>query len=324
MEMNSQEVDAVIDRAACAMRDMPIPRGPSAAIVEGVRRAGGQAAVAKLPTGRLAPRSHRYAGMAAVLAVAIALLGWLNWGNGRSGVAFGDVAAKLRQVRTVTCRTITQNAGMPDTITRDIVDMEGKFSRSDILVPNPQAPAGAALEVVVGTSIYNQGRILNLDPEKKTADLFDYAADGLPHTLANNHTLADLVKIDPQTAQSLGRRMVLGRECVGFTINRDSGHLYKRTLEVWVDPESRLPVRIVETSTSPQADTADIAELSKMPTADGHIRLSPEEADEVMGKWPKVTTTRVITDITFDVPVDDSTFSLEPPKGYVFSVTKIP
>ena len=43
-----------------------------------------------------------------------------------------------------------------------------------------------------------------------------------------------------------------------------------------------------------------------------------------MEKWPEITVTRIMTEIVFDVPVDDSPFSVVPPKGYVLSVTTVP
>src|SRR4051812_40387350 len=184
MGIHDDAADAIIDQATAALRDVPIPEGPSRAVRDSVRRAG-----APLPTRRRPRFFLRYATAAAFLGILVVLMGWWNHGAGTARVAFGDVTAKLNQVHTVTYRSISKTTRMRETIERVTLAMDGKFSRNEFLEasPGPGVP-----EMVRNYAIYNQGRMLNVDNTSKKATLHDYVTDSLPHALAVDHTLASL------------------------------------------------------------------------------------------------------------------------------------
>ena len=276
----------------------------------------------------LRSKSVRWSVAAAVAAAVVLLAVEFRPGKtGRdAGIAFADVIQHVRQARTVAYRTVWKQAGMPDTGTRETVNMSGKFSRTEVLGLDVQpADGGSPVETVTSISIYNGGRVLSLDPRTKKAELIDYVSDGLPHQLGPSATLADLLDLNPANAVPLGVQVINGSSLVGFRVTRDYDKFNKRTVVVWVDPETRLPVSVEETTKIRQPDDATIAALSaKKESQNGILKLSPDEVDEVMARWPEVTTVRILTNIVFDVPLDESMCSLDPPPGYTLSITKVP
>ena len=260
---------------------------------------------------------------AAAISMAVAF-----WPSSHRSVAFAEVLQQMQQASTVTYRTVSKQTGSPDfiTITRNTVDIAaGNRSRSEILKSSDEpAEDDTVIETVQSITVYNGGRILILNPKEMTAEFIDYVTDGLPHRLDTSHTLADLLNLNPANAEPLGEQVIDGVELVGFRVNRDYDKFNKRSVVVWADPQTLLPVRVEDMATRREPDNAALAALSAKESEDGAITLSPEEADEVMAKWPEVTTTRLITDIVFNVPVDDSMFSLDPPPGYTLSVTTVP
>lgn len=327
---NTEEADKLIDEAARMAREIPVPPGPPSTVADTVRRMGAGTA-ATSPTGwrieRRIGRITRYAAAAAIVVLLTGLAGWLSRGHnhGRAGVAFADVVQRLQQVQTVTYRTVWKQDGMPDVISRDTVDMAGRYSRSEILAArDPGAESGPGAEVVRRVSIYNGGRMLTLDPVEMKANLTDHVTDGLPHRLDQSHTLADLLQLGAASAESLGEQVIDGATLLAFRVNRDRDKFNRRTVVMWVDPQSALPARVEDTSVRRVPDEAAFKRLQKKSPNGGVIKLAPEDAEAAMATWPEVTTVRIMTDIQFDVPVDESTFDVTPPPGYALTITTMP
>jgi hypothetical protein len=301
---HAPQADPVVDRAAAALRDAAVPEGPPAAVVAAVRQSGtGVALRERHPIRRRAV----LVGLAAAAAVVLAsgLLPSLQSARrsarsfaSRGDVAFGDVIAELGKVRTVKYRQVTRDHSGVESVSLETVAMDGRYSRSEMLGTDGR---------IRNWAIYNAGRMLNVDPEGKSASLTDYTTDdGLPHTLADQHTLADLLKMDPKTAKSLGNRDIDGKRLTGFRVNRDYGPRMLRSVDVWIDPKSRLPARVEQT------------------IAYDAVQLSPEEIEKLAAdNSPSVQQRIVMTEIRFNVPVDESTFSIEPPKGYSYFEVKL-
>src|SRR5207253_1863572 len=106
--------------------------------------------------------------------------------------------------------------------------------------------------------------------------------------------------------------------------NRDYDRFTKRSVDLWIDPKTSLPVRVEETSSRREPNEVQMKALEGKKTKNGVIKLSPEEMQQQMEKWPEIITVRIMTDIKFNVPVDESTFSLTPPPGYELTETKVP
>jgi hypothetical protein len=312
--------DPVVDDAVRVVRDAPVPDGPPAAVVAAVRELGRDVVLVQH---RPVRRRAVLFGLAAAAAVVLVtgLLPSLNSdrralpGYGaRSDFAFGDVIGELRKVRTVKYREVAPDNDGDESVSLETVAMDGKYSRTEMLDEKGNVRTWA---------VYNAGRMLNVDPVDRTARLMDYTGDdGVPHSLADQHTLADLLKIDPAKAAPLGEREFDGRRLTGFRVNRDYDKRNLRSVDVWVDPSTRLPVRVEQTVKMRYPDDAGAAELNRR-TKDGTAPLSPEESEKLMDSWPWQTSKIVMTEIQFDVPVDESTFSIEPPKGYAYSETKV-
>jgi hypothetical protein len=317
---DASQADPIVDRAAAALRDVAVPDGPPAAVVAAVRESGRGVVLRERHPIRRRAVLFGLAAAAAVMLVS-GLLPSLQSARRsapgfalRSSVAFGDVIGELRKVRTVKYRETTTQNDEPASVSLETVAMDGRYSRSEMLDDKGN---------VRNWAIYNAGRMLNVDPVAKTASLMDYTTDdGLPHSLGDQHTLADLLNIDPPRAKPLGEREFDGRRLVGFRVNRDYDKRNLRSVDVWVDARTRLPMRVEQTVRMRYPDDAGAAELNRR-TKNGTAPLPPEEAEKLMDEWPWQKTTIVMTEIQFNVPVDESTFSIEPPKGYEFTETKV-
>jgi hypothetical protein len=90
--------------------------------------------------------------------------------------------------------------------------------------------------------------------------------------------------------KSLGEKVINGRRLTGFTgmsrIPQEVGPIKPEHFNVWVDPNSKLPVRIESLSVPKPGE--------------------PEMVNDILD------------DLRFDVPLDDSLFSMKPPAGYTF------
>jgi hypothetical protein len=297
--------DKTIDRAARAVRQLRIPSAPPATV---------QARVRNLNSVRATSWPRRVLAVAAIVILAAGLTFMLVHSNG-GDVAFGQVLDNLRKVRTVTYKELYKREGWEPSVSRETVDMSGKYSRTEMLDEKGN---------VVGVAIYNGGRMLNIDPKQKKASLTDYTTDdGLPHTLADQATLADLLKLQAPKATPLGKRAIDGKELAGFRVNRDYDRFYKRCVDVWVDPKTGLPARVVETSSRREPDDAAMKKIEDLRKARGVDKLPPEEIQKLEETWPEVKESRTLTDIRFDVPIDEKTFNIDPPAGYEFTSKKV-
>ncbi len=326
MAINMQEADAIIDRIANAIGMMDVPSGPPLDVVERAMQARPSIA-GDVGSGHQVQWRVAFISAAAMVLLAFGIFELANrGGQAHGGMIFADVIAELKQVHTVTYRNVVTHPGprgVPVTyVERNIVDMAGSFSRTEMLdAPAKDASGEKPAETVRGISIYNRGKMLNLDPETKRATLRDYNTDGLPHTLADEHTLSDLIKLNPLEAVALGDRVFDGVKLTGFRVQRGHDSFQTSTVDVWVDPRTHLPARIEETTTRREADAKAIAAMN---ANGGVIHMTPEEADKVMATWPKVTTTSIITDIVFNVAVSEETFSVATPPGYSLTVMNVP
>lgn len=243
--------DARIRAAVDAWRSSPIPDGPPEhvvrATVDRLRREQ-----RRVPGVRLA-RSMRVAA-AIVLLVGAAATVALVWNNPR-GVAFAEVVERVSRASTFTATVV-------DADQRHKVMARGNVIRNEM-------PDGRVF-------LYDQdsGRAIQLDPARKQAVTFVMSTQP-----ADVQEQIRRLGADPNL-KSIGQREIEGRRLLGFSgtvtlpATTETQHL-----EVWVDPDSRLPVQIAEVPANGPAKT-------------------------------------VLTDIRFDLPLDDSLFILSPPAGY--------
>lgn len=176
-------------------------------------------------------------------------------------IVFADTIAEMKSARSVRFDTFVSAPGVP----------ERMMFTTTIVSPNlrrAETPNG-----IVAISDLQQGKSLVLDTKQKKAKLetsLGYSGDFYNETL----------HADPEKGKQLPPKEFGGRRCVGFEFRtkvavRES----KRT--VWIDEQTKLPVRIVIVHT--YADS------------------SGQE---------------VLTNFVFDGPIEESLFSLVPPDGY--------
>ncbi|UCG58704.1 MAG: hypothetical protein JSU70_04155 [Phycisphaerales bacterium] len=139
---------------------------------------------------------------------------------------------------------------------------------------------------------YNRNLVLTLNPDEMKAKLQSLNADpdaGYSDVLADmQQRIEHAVRVRDESVESLGRKLIDGREAVGFRVRLDQsqdgpiGWQDKGTFTVWADPDTKEPIRL-------------------------------EWYDDLFA----INT--IATNISLDVEIDASLFSLEPPHGYALT-----
>lgn len=225
-------------------------------------------------------RTTRRARWAAVLAVAVAFLVVLTlWGSHglfRASLAFADVQEALRQVETaVDVIEFPRTPWLNQTV----------LYRNDSDVVRVEWPNG-----IVSLHDVPHGRALVVNPKTKTVRPGDgWLGAGTVNTPDPSATprefLDKLAQIEQSAVTKLGERVLDGRRLVGFGLPRDDFAEREHMLcQVWVDPQTRLPVR---------------------------FELLPEDPGDWVGSYRQYTQT-----FTFNQSLDASLFRFTPPDGY--------
>ena len=136
---------------------------------------------------------------------------------------------------------------------------------------------GAGAVTILDTS---KNKLLVLNPMIKTAfarDIRELNAGPENQATEIFDWIEKIKKTTAQQAQSIGTRQIDGKEALGFMLN-EQGMAYT----VWADARYGTPLRI------------------EIPIDLGELK-----------------TTVVMTDLSFDLPMDDSLFAVQPPDGYL-------
>jgi outer membrane lipoprotein-sorting protein len=257
--------DDRLARAEAALRDVPMPDGPSE---ESLARA---LAVARAAGGKpgVVPWTWRRA-MLSTLKVAAALVaasGVLYVARPPKATAFEEVAQKLHDARTMVYRATSINEGAP----AEIKSMTMKlFFRVPGFMRVETEVADAFPVSILDTA---RGRMVVLDTAKKSAMVMENAKP--PEDFAAK-TVEHLRNLPGKDARPVGRERIGDVEAEGYRVEEHGG-----TMVAWVDPKTRLPVRIDVTNT-------------------------------YLNKPVRAT----LSDFQLDPPLDDSLFRAEPPEGY--------
>jgi hypothetical protein len=129
------------------------------------------------------------------------------------------------------------------------------------------------------------GKSLALYPQSKTAVLMPGPSDAP----SSDELFDKLVNIEQDAAKKLGEQTFDGRKLVGFELKPAKHQRADITARVWVDPQTRLPVRC--------------------------------EAGFLSPGDPRTASPHQITTFTFNRPLDESLFAMTPPEGYTLSET---
>lgn len=308
--------------------------------------AGNVTSRAKLWSINMMNKWTRIAAAAAVILVVVGFGSWFAGGRGHSGVVFADVLRNIQQARTVTYKLVSEviDAGA------GVTPPEVKTINVSIAEPDR-----ARMEMLSGTDatttavqIWNQqeNKSLMLNPKTHEATLLSApVASGAPGLSGNGElgawvTLRSLRGLDPSASERIGEQRIDGRLAVGFRIHTGA---VKEPIDVWADAKTGRPLRVERTTKGrqnmvfssamvwrPDGSVAKVLPPSAepgrpgfVPAKDVHI-VRPPGAEEkappisagTLNTGPEQTIKQTITAIAFDVPLDDSLFSVEVPEGY--------
>lgn len=248
----------VVARVMCEVRDPGRRRQPGT-LTDRFRR-WMMRPVARYATGLTA--------LAALILVVAVCFRPTDLGN---GLAYGEVQKAVRQVKTVIL-----DWHHPKTPHRDYRE----FHSRDTNRVRFEYPNG-----FVRISDGKEGKVLALNPQSKTAVLMH----GSRGDSSLGELMDDLLHMEQEATRPLGERRIDGRKLVGFELKPAEYQPPDTRRTVWVDPQTRLPMR---------------AEC---------IPLDPEN--------PRTASLHAIVSLRFDEPLEPELFSLTPPSGYTLSET---
>jgi outer membrane lipoprotein-sorting protein len=331
IEKNPDSFSDIVDRAAAELRSTPVPPGPPPKLLEALLQAAKesegplQAAVqasarslTRCPDNRPLSQIQKirntvmkypirslsiFAACGSALIAALLIISPQMKGN----VAFAEVCAIIQRSQTMVC-TGQMNVPMPgatDTTKVKIMSLEDGRLREEI---------GSQMVMIVD---WPTGKMLTLSPGVKSAILISFKGmPKQPMQPMQQDFLAGLKKLTQSpNAEDLGLKTVDGKEVKGFRVKNEN-----LTVTFWADPKSGDPITVEYQQEIPNFNK-DIQhhldkEIKEMPES-LQKEIQQKQADSLgkEGKGDK-TMIMVLSNFQFDVPLEDSLFSLTPPEGY--------
>jgi outer membrane lipoprotein-sorting protein len=254
-----------LGRAMDVLRQAPAPDGPTAEILARTLAALRAATVAP----GVIPLRKRKLMLTILKMAAAALVGAVGLfyaaGPSAAEATFTEVARKLHEARTLSYRSTTIVPGLPEPMTMRNFFKEPGLMRVEF------AARGEAVTILDGI----RGKTLIVIPSLKSAVLMEQTK---PKDKEDPATQAVewLRGLVGKKGEPAGRERIGDVEAEGFRVKEKH-----RTLIVWADPKSQLPIRIDVTASFD-------------------------------GKEIRAT----LSDFQLDPKLDDSMFGLDPPAGY--------
>ncbi len=220
----------------------------------------------------------RIACTSAAAACLVGLVVWLGLSGPWESIAFADVQEQLERMENVTLKVSAlgkrQAEWVPHvgrmTTTRSGM-ARGEMSNGDVVVLNPK-----------------QGRCLQLKVKEKKAVL------GTVFPRQKTSLFQKLRKIHKDPIKRLPDREIDGKRAIGFLVVLEETEFPSGTeASVWVDPHTRLPVRL---------------EMNEISSAGGNPAPGPMI---------------VMDEIVFDRQLDESLFDTTPPAGYTVDSSEL-
>ena len=221
--------------------------------------------------------------VAAAAIFVFAVAGVALWFHGGGAApAFADFLQPILEAKTVKYKLTTELKGMSKAIlTTEVMKLNASQSRSELVMELPDKSLFKTVQIWDGT----QAKSLHLDLAKKRATLYDYVNRPKDeHPTQEPFAGFRAMLLDAQSKPHV-KRESLGEKTIDG--RRVVGFRIKdpgAVIDVWGDPETGLPVRIESTVTMP---------------ADAKLTMS---------------------DFEFNVDLDESLFSVEPPADYEVTV----
>ena len=223
---SSSSSDDPLDRAEDALRRTRMPNGPSEETI--TRTLAALSAAANEPVVNHFLRRRLMLTAMKFAAVASLAAGGLFYLTGAppagATAAFGQVAQKLRDSATLSCRLAIHLPGRKDPVTTRLF-----FKKPGLLRVESVLAEG---HVTITDQI--QGESLAFDPASKTFRLEKLKNYGLPTNWAER-----MRKQGEKQGVAVGRKQVGEIQAQGFRVKDDDGEA-----TVWVDPNSRRLLRV--------------------------------------------------------------------------------
>jgi hypothetical protein len=250
------------EQALAALRDTPVPDGPTpdlaASTVRALLSTGKSPDVVRRSERRMKMfRIARYSGAAAAVTLLAVLAGWLLMMDRTARPAFADVIENVKHARSVTFLTKMEQA--QGRMLEQRWYLRGDSFRME--VPSDQAafkaPADAPPVLLVLIADAKQKKALQLDFVRKKAHWIagdEQAWQTMAKDLAD--PIAHLRRLKGQDAERLADEELDGRKTQAYRLKGGDVFMGLRvgqteTAKLWVDPQSGLPVRIAVERTLP-------------------------------------------------------------------------
>ncbi len=229
--------DELLARALAALQRTPMADGPSTQTVDQTLTALDAAASSSKT--RFAFRRKIMFTLLKIAATVLIAAGSLFYLGGPylvgAPVAFEEVAQKLQNAHTF---SYLMTMEFPDVKPSVPITMRHLFKEPG-LVRSETVPAGGPIMIM------NQraGKTLAIDPAAKTAALFDGRLPGAGHEdkdLATSEA-QHLRSLAQKKGEPIGEKVIGKVQAQGFRVKEDTGYEID---DIWVDPQTRLPVQI--------------------------------------------------------------------------------
>jgi hypothetical protein len=337
-EKKPESFSDIVDRAAEELRSMPVPPGPPPELLEALLKAANVEAstqplsresfyqpLSRLQKIRNTIMKHPIKSLTTIVACCLVLIAaYLIVGPMMQGsVAFAEVCAIIQKAKTMVC-TGEMNLPMPGTPGNTkikIMSLDNGRMREEI---------GSQMVMIFD---WPAGKTLTLSPEAKSAILLN--VKGMPKQALQQDFLADLKKITQNPkAEDLGLKIMDGKEVKGFRVKNES-----LTVTFWADAKSGDPITVQYQQQMPNLFNKELPdflkkELPGLIKKEGKGGKTEEEVAQKLQDLNKelpdflkkagineegkgeMAMTMVLSNFQFDVPLDESLFSLTPPEGY--------
>ena len=278
---SAEKGDQIVDRAVRALREISVPEGPPAEVMEAVLAAGGSSATTmqqKVLKSRF--KINRLAKIAASILIVAAIAAgivWLSHSNGSATIAWADVQDRIRSISAVTY-----------TMSEYLLSEEGQqqFMQETKVMEDPfmrirretirTGLSDSTWDVIIQDN--QSGKILGLDIQSRNAALYEYAEwPKSPHAQSFKDRLKDTVD---KAHIELGEKTINETIAKGYRVELTSPS-GDYIIDIWVNAKTAEPITMESLKT-----------------------LGAKKFKSIH------------TDFEFDIYLDKSLFSTTPPPGY--------
>ena len=285
--------DDPLDRATEALCQTHILPGPTAEMVARVVNAIRDNDVTPRTRAERTNAMKRFCKLSVAASVCAALgfaFFWIEVGGNSTNIAFAQVADALDHVRSATFDTTLEvpeqksplkSKGMFLTPSHERIENFAGSSQNGVLIVD-------SILILDGQA----GKRLELHPGRKAAVLFDDKEKGPSLFEQMRRIVRQGIGRSGEKAQPLGRKVIDGREAVGFRTRDNIGEM-----TLWADPQTARPVR---------------------------VEMETQRTRYANGRFAMSACHYMMNNFKYDVDLEPSLFRLDPPAGYALQHVNTP